>query len=118
MLKIGGEDIGIDGAFDQERGLDPFMTQGGDKGGGLPMTVRDGAGTTPSHKAASVTASHLGVEARLIDKNQVTYIPVGLLPTPERPGRLNVRSILLGGARRFFYSSDPDARDDATRGSC
>jgi hypothetical protein len=84
----------------------------------LPMTVRDGAGTTLSHEAASVTAGHLGVEARLVDKNQVTYIPVGLLPTPERPGRLNVRSILLGGARRFFYSSDPDARDDATRGSC
>jgi len=118
MLKIGGEDIGIDRAFDQEGGLDPFMTQGGDKGGGLPMTMWDGAGAALSRGATPIAAGHLGVEARLVDKNQVTHIPVGLLPTPERPGRLNVRSILLGGARRFFYSLGPDARDDATRGSC
>ena len=114
MLKIGGEDIGIDGAFDQERGLDPFMTQGGDKGGGLPMTVRDGAGTTLSHKAASVTAGHLGIEARLVDKDQPSGVPVRLALPPTRSGRLNVGPILLGGARRFFYSSGRAGRAGAT----
>lgn len=117
VLKISGEDIGIDGPFDQEGGLDPLMAQGGDERGGLPVAMRDGAGAALSDGATPVAAGHLGVEPRLVDKDQVANIPVGLLPTPESPGRLDVRPILLGGASRFFYSSGQDARDDATRGS-
>ena len=36
MLKVSGEDIGIDGPFDEEGSRQTFITQGGNKGGGVP----------------------------------------------------------------------------------
>ena len=59
VLQISGEDIGIDGSFDQEGGRDTFMAQGGDKRRGLPVTMRDGAAATLSHRAAPIAAAIL-----------------------------------------------------------
>jgi hypothetical protein len=60
-------------------------------------------------------AGHLGVQAGFIDKYQLADIPVGLLTAPKLPGGFDVRPILLGGARRFFYSSDRAVPDGATK---
>jgi hypothetical protein len=109
LLKIGREDIGIDWSFDQERGFDAFVAQGRNEGGGLPVAVRDGAETTLTHRAATMVAGHLGVQTRFIDKNQMTNVPAGLLPSPKLAGGFDIRAVLLGGARRFFYSSGPVA---------
>ena len=69
------------------------------------MAVRDGTDTTLAQQAATTVAGHLGVQTGFIDKDQTANIPVGLLPAPKPPGGFNIRPILLGGARRFFYSS-------------
>jgi hypothetical protein len=53
-----------------------------------------------------MVAGHLGVQTGFINKHQPADIPTGLLPAPKSPGSFNVRPILLGGARRFFYSSN------------
>jgi hypothetical protein len=91
------------------------MAQSCNEGGALPVTVREGAGATLTHRAAPVTAGQLGVQAGFIDKYQLADIPSRLLPAPKPPGSFNVSPILPGGARRFFYSSDPVAPDGATK---
>jgi hypothetical protein len=115
LLKINRENLGIDRSFDQKGSFDAFMAQGRNEGGALPMTVRDGADTTLAQPTATVVASHLGVQAGFINKHQLADIPAGLLPAPKPPGGFNLRPILLGGARRFFYSSDRVVPADATK---
>src|ERR1035441_345508 len=135
LLKISRENLGIDGAFDQTGSFDAFMAQGRNESGTLPVAVRDGADTTLAHRAATMVAGHLGVQACFINKHQLAdmapgpggvqacfinkhqlaAIPVGLLPSPKPPGGFNIRPILLGGARRFFYSSDRVVPDGATK---
>jgi len=114
-LKISRENLGIDGAFDQKGSLDAVMAQGRNEGGALPVAVRDGADTTLAHQTAAMVASHLGVQACFINKHQLADIPAGLLPSPKPPGGFNIRPILLGGARRFFYSSDRVVPDGAIK---
>ena len=115
LLKVSRENLGIDGTFDQKRSFDAFMAQGRNEGGALPVAVRDGADTTLAHRAATMVAGHLGVQAGFINKHQLADIPAGLLLSPMPPGGFNVRPILLGGARRFFYSSDRVVPDGATK---
>lgn len=115
LLKINRENLGIDGTFDQKGRFDAFMAQGCNEGGALPVAVRDGADTTLTYRTATMVAGHLGVQARFINKHQLADIPVGLLPSPNLPGGFNVRPILLGGARRFFYSSDRVVPGGATK---
>src|ERR1035441_8778153 len=107
LFQISCENLGIDSTFDQKGRFDAFMAQGRNEGGTLPVAVRDGADTSLAHRAATMVAGHGGVQAGFINKHQLADIPAGLLLSPMPPGGFNVRPILLGGARRFFYSSGP-----------
>jgi hypothetical protein len=115
LLKISRENLGIDRAFDQKGRFDAFMAQGRNKSRALPVAVRDGAETTLAQRTATMVTGHLGVQACFINKHKLTNIPVGLLPAPKPPGGFNIRPILLGGARRFFYSSNPVVPSGATK---
>jgi len=115
LLKISRKNLGINGAFDQKGSFNTVMAQGCNESGTLPVTVRDGAETTLAHRAATMMAGHLGVQTGFINKHQPADIPAGLLPSPKSPGSFNIRPILLGGARRFFYSSDPVVPAGATK---
>jgi hypothetical protein len=115
LLQISRENLGIDSPFDQKGRFDAFMAQGRNKGGTLPVAVWEGAEATLAYRAATTMAGHGGVQAGFINKHQLADIPTGLLPAPMLPGGFNVRPILLGGARRFFYSSDPVVPAGATK---
>ena len=115
LLKISRKNLGIDGTFDQKGSFDAFMAQGRNEGGALPVAMRDGADTTMAHRAATMVAGHLGIQAGLINKHQSADIPAGLLLSPMPPGGFNVRPILFGGACRFFYSSNRVVPDGATK---
>jgi len=117
MLQVGGEGLGIHRTFHQEGRVDPVTAQGGDKGGGLPMTVWQGTQAAVTSGTAPIVAGHDGVQARFVQKDQLPGIPVWLLAPPPLPSSLNVGPILLGGARRFFYSSGPASPAGATRPS-
>jgi hypothetical protein len=91
------------------------MAQGRNEGGALPVAMRDGPETTLAHQAATMVAGHLGVQAGFINKHQLADIPAGLLAAPQPPGGFNVRPILTGGARRFFYSSNRIVPAGATK---
>lgn len=115
LLQTNRENPGIDRAFNQKWRFDAFRAQGRNKRGTLPVAVRDGAETTLAPQAATMVAGHLGVQAGFINKHQLADSPAGRLPAPKLPGGLNVRPILLGGARRFFYGSDRVVPDGATK---
>jgi hypothetical protein len=115
LLKVSRENLGIDGSCDQKGSFDAFMAQGRNEGGALPVAVRDGAETTLTHRTATIMAGHLGVQACFINEHQLANIPVGLLLSPKPPGGFDSRPILLGGARRFFYSANRVVPVGATR---
>ena len=114
LAHISGEDLGVGGAGDQEGRVDAFAAQGGNKGGRLPVAVRNGSDAALSPGAAPVQTRQLGVERGLIDEDQTPLIPAGLVSAPPAPGQRDIRTLLLGGVRRFFYSSDPAGRAGAT----
>ena len=114
VLQVSGEGVGVNRPFDQKGSGHTLMAQGGEEGGALPMTVRQGGQAAPTNGTAPVVPCHLGVEAGFIKEHQPAHVPSWLLFSPPPPGRSDVRPILLGGARRFFYSSDPAAPADAT----
>jgi hypothetical protein len=113
-LQISGEDLGIDRSFDQKWSGDAVMAQGRYKSGALPVAVRDGTETPLTNRAAAMKAGQLGVQTCFIDKHKLADIPARLLPTPKLAGGFDIRPILLGGARRFFYSSGPIVPAGAT----
>jgi hypothetical protein len=114
LLKIGGENITIESSLDQKGSRDGFQAQCRQKGGALPVAVRNGGDTALAHRRAPIEPGHLGVEPGFVDEDQAARIPARLFLPPSGAGRLNVGPILLGGARRFFYSSGPTGRCDAT----
>jgi hypothetical protein len=65
-------------------------------------------------RTASVEPGHLRVQAGLVDKHQPLAVPLGLRLTPQDSGGLDIRALLLGGVRRFFYSSNPAGRVGTT----
>lgn len=115
LLEIDRKDLGIDGPFDQERGGDAFLAQGRNKGGALPVAVRNGAQAPLAQRTSAMMPGQFGVQTRFVDKDQPTEIPFRLLVPPQGPGGFDVRSLLLGGARRFFYSLGPVAPAGATK---
>jgi hypothetical protein len=53
-------------------------------------------------QSPTMEASHFGVESGLVDEDQLLDIPAGLLTFPVDAGGGDIRTILLGGVRRFF----------------
>jgi hypothetical protein len=74
------------------------VTQGSNEGGTLPMTMRSRSPTAFSTGRTPIQTAHFGIKSRLIQKDQAPSIPVDLGMLPPRPGFLDVRPLLLGGA--------------------
>ena len=113
LPEVNGKDLGVDRSFDQKRCADALGPQGGDERRSLPVAVRNGPNTTLTARTTPVESGQFGVQARFVDKDQPLAVPAGLRPAPTDPGGLDVRPILLGGARRFFYSSSRGGRAGA-----
>src|SRR5271165_651818 len=77
------------------------------------MTVGNSTQATFTSGTAAIQPGQLGINARFINKHQMADIPSGLLPLPQGARPLNVGPVLLGGARRFFYSSSPSGAGGA-----
>lgn len=80
------------------------MAQGGDKGGCLPVAMRDRRQAALAKDRTPVEASHLGVQSGLIEEDQSLRLPFSLLGAPALAGGQEVLPVLLGGAQRFFYN--------------
>jgi len=102
LFEIAAEDCTIHWFVDHEGGGHGVMSEAGDKGRDLPMTVRDfGDQALPTFGAAS-EPGHIGAGAGLIDKNQACGVKQRLIGFPEHAGGGYVGAILLAGVYGFF----------------
>lgn len=102
FAQVSQEGRSVHGAIQEPGSGQAIVAQGRDEGGALPVAVRHGGQAALAAFAAAIEAAHLGVESRLIQKDQPPVIPAPLLFPPALPGSLKLRPILLGGAQRFF----------------
>ena len=84
----------------------------------MPVAMRDCTLATLAAIRAPILTGHFGVEASFIKEDEMTAFPARLLLAPELAGDLQIRSVLFGGAQRFFYSSTQASPDDATGPWC
>ena len=78
------------------------MTQSGEKGLGLPVTVGHLGSQPFTFGAAAMWARHVGLGPGFVDKDQTGRIYIGLISLPELTFTRDVRSILLAGQHAFF----------------
>ena len=102
FAQIGQEGGTVHRAIQQPRSGQPVMTQRGDEGGALPMAVRHGTQAALPAFTAPIQTAHLGVEPGFIQEDEAAVVPGSALILPTQTGGLNIRTILLGGAQRFF----------------
>ena len=60
------------------------------------------ADQAPAPRPAAVEAHHLGVDAGLVDEDQLGGVEVRLISLPPGARLGHVRSILFGGMQSFF----------------
>lgn len=102
FLQVGQEQRAIHRPIDDPRSAEPIMAERGDESGGRPMAVRSLPQTALAACRASVEARHFGVEPGLIQKDQPADVPRGRVLAPLLPCDDQIRTLLFGGAQRFF----------------
>ena len=107
LLDVGEEGRPIHGTIQQPGSGQLIMTQRGDEGGSLPVSMRHPIHAACAARGSSIKPHHLGVEAGFIEKDQPSRIPVrgALLPVP--PLFLDISALLFGGVQHFFYMPGP-----------
>lgn len=98
LANVGQEEFAIHWPIDQPRSAEPIMAQGRNEGCRLPVAVRHLGQTSFADFRAPVETGHLGVQARLIEKDQPFCLPVSLAQPPALAGDLEVLPVLLGSA--------------------
>ncbi len=68
------------------------------------MPVRYGGHAALTAQGAPVESCHLRVQSGLVDEDQAPTRPMRLGAPPAPPRHSNIRSLLLGGVRRFFIT--------------
>ena len=104
FVQVGQEHGSVHWPVEEQWCAEPVAAQRGDEGGALPVSVRLGAQAAGAALRAPVKAGHFGVQARFVEEDEPGCGPLRLLLAPVRPGGLQFRPVLLGGAQGFFYS--------------
>ena len=78
------------------------MTQPGDEGGGVPMSVRHGGEAPCATWRASIASGHICRGPGFIQKDQLHDIQRRLSGLPLAPCGLHIGAFLLAGVQGFF----------------
>lgn len=97
-----------------ERSRQAVMAQSGERGGGLPVTVRNGTDTALPLVGPAIAPRHPGAGAGFVKKHQPRGIKLALPSLPLTTRLLHVRPFLLAGVQGFFLGSSPSGWADAT----
>lgn len=89
------------------------MTQSRNERVGVPVAMRRIVNASLRGLAAAVKPGHLCIDATLVDKHELAAIPLLLEFAPELAFENNVRTVLLFGEYRFFYSEIPISPEPA-----
>lgn len=98
----GLEDGAVHRSIDDKGCAQAVLPQPGDKGGDLPMAVRDRRDQARPALLAAAPSGHLGGGPGLVDKDEPGGIKPALVLPPLVPRGGDVRARLLGGVRGFF----------------
>ena len=101
-VDVDQESLAIDRSVDDERCIDTIVSQGGEEGQRLPMTVWDIGTKAPAAWPPAPQRGHVGLDPRLVDEQQAFAIDASLVGPPPRPLTGDVGTGLLGGPRGFF----------------
>ena len=103
LLHPGQEGRAVDGTVEDRRRRDAVMAQGGEEGGGLPVTVGNITDQALALQGTSVTRRHIGRDPGLVDEHQAGGLKMLLRGLPGGPRHLHVATLLFGGDQGFFY---------------
>jgi len=102
LLDVEGEELPVDGAIDDPRGIDAIDPQGCDEGERLPVPVRNSRRQALSPRSPAAQRRHIGLDPGLIDEGEPFRIDAMLVGLPSLPLASDVRPILLGRQNAFF----------------
>ena len=102
LFDIGTELDPVDRAVEQDRGVDPVMTQRGQEGECAPFAAGSLSDEALASLRPAARAGHVGLGPSLVDKDQTTWIKTVLMALPAITPTRHVRPVLLGGVQRFF----------------
>jgi hypothetical protein len=109
LLDIGKERLAVDRSIEHARGDQAILAQAGYEGGGLPVPMGYCINQSVAHRGPAIEPDHVGLGPGLIDEDQLACVQLRLVLAPFRPGLGDVRSILLGGPERLFFSDKPSS---------
>jgi hypothetical protein len=105
LFDIDQKRFGVDGAFQRKGGLNAIEPNRRDHRCRLPVSGRRLGQQTLPLPTPAVQTHHVRLGPAFIDETKAMGIDlVGALP-PLDPGLFYVRSVLLGGPERFFYTA-------------
>jgi hypothetical protein len=107
LLDIGKEGLAGHRAVEHHRRAEPIASQGGDKGGGLPVAERRLGEEPPAARGAAVEPGHLGAGAGLVDEDELVGIDKRPRRLPDAPPRRDIRTVLLARPERLFLNDNP-----------
>jgi|SoimicMinimDraft_5_1059733.scaffolds.fasta_scaffold00601_3 hypothetical protein len=102
FLDVEREELAIDGAIDDPGCADPIVAQRRDESHRLPMAERCRCLETLATRPPAAQRRHVGLDPRLIDKDQTRSVDPALTGLPAPPFTGDVGTILLGRQKRFF----------------
>lgn len=102
LLDIGAEARSVDRSVEDARRGEAVEPQGAEEGQRAPMSVGRKAAQAFAAWSPTAQRSHVGLDPRLIDEDQLAGIEAGLKGAPTLPAACNVGARLLKGEQRFF----------------
>ena len=107
LLDIGAEGSTMHRAVEQHGRCDAVKAQAGGEGRCLPVTMRNGRPAPFAFGRPAAKASHLGVGAGLIDKDQARRVKLGLAVEPGASPGKDVRALLFRCMACLFLCVSP-----------
>ena len=113
LFDIGEESCTVHGAIKDHGCCHALQPECADEGGGFPMAMRHRRPAAFAAQSAPIPPGHFGRRARFINEHQPLRLEINLEIEPGLPPAQDVRPLLFGGVRCFFYKSCHDGRADA-----
>lgn len=104
LFDVAAEYFPIDRSIDHARGINPVMAQGGKKGGGTPVSMRNFGTQTLATRPPAPQRGHVGFGPCFVNEDQTGPVNPALILFPSRPLAHDIGAILLGCEYGFFYS--------------
>ena len=101
-LDIEQEEFAVDRPIDHPRGVDAVVSQGGDEGQGLPVSVRRIGLEAPPACSPAAQGRHVGLDPGFINEHQPRRVDPALVGLPTRSLARDIRPYLLLGQQSFF----------------